>query len=60
MYYIVGIWNCVTISGVIFKKLGTVFLDILIVGFLAPIAGPIMLLKCKKTNMIIGEASDFK
>lgn len=49
-----------TISEVIFKKLGTVFFGILIVGFLAPIAGPIMLRKCKKTNMIIGDASDFK
>lgn len=45
---------------VILKIIGTLLGGIAIAGTLAPIMGPLTLRKCKKKNMIIGDASDFE
>ena len=44
---------------VILKIIGTLIGGIAIAGILAPIMGPLTLRKCKKKNMVIGDASDF-
>ncbi len=49
-----------TISGVMLRKMGTLFFGIALAGVLAPITGPLALRKCRKENMIIGEECDFK
>lgn len=49
-----------TVSEVMFKKYGTLFFGIVLAGVLAPITGPLALQKCRKKNIIIGEACDFK
>lgn len=45
---------------VILKIIGTLIGGIVIAGTLAPIMGPITLRKCKKKNIIIGDANDFE
>ena len=49
-----------SISGVILRKMGTLFFGIILAGVLAPITGPLTLRKCRKKNMIIGDACDFE
>ncbi len=49
-----------TLSGAMLRKFGTMFFGIVLAGVLAPIAGPLVLLNCRKKNMIIGDACDFK
>ena len=44
---------------VILKVVGTLIGGIAIAATLAPIMGPLTLRKCKKKNMIIGDAADF-
>lgn len=44
---------------VILKVIGTLIGGIAIAGTLAPIMGPLTLRKCKKKNLIIGDANDF-
>lgn len=53
MYHIGSFWV------VILKVIGTLIGGIAIAGTLAPIMGPLTLQKCKKKNMIIGDADDF-
>lgn len=45
---------------VILKIIGTLIGGIVIAGALAPIMGPLTLRKCKKKNVIIGDADDFE
>lgn len=54
IYHIGSFWV------VIFKIIATFIGGIAIAGILAPIMGPITLQKCKKKNMIIGDADDFQ
>ena len=44
---------------VILKVMGTLIGGIAIAATLAPVMGPLTLRKCKKKNMIIGDAADF-
>lgn len=53
MYHIGSFWV------VILKVIGTLIGGIIIAGTLAPIMGPLTLRKCKKKNIIIGDANDF-
>lgn len=53
MYYIGSFWV------VILKIIGTLIGGIAIAGTLSPIMGPLTLRKCKRKNMIIGDAEDF-
>lgn len=45
---------------VILKLIGTLVGGIAIAGTLAPIMGPLTLRKCKKKNIVIGDADDFE
>ncbi len=45
---------------VILKIIGTLVGGIAIAGTLAPIMGPLTIRKCRKKNMIIGDADDFQ
>ncbi len=49
-----------TVSGVLFRKMGILIFGIILAGVLAPITGPLALRKCRKKNMIIGDACDFE
>ena len=54
MWYFGGFW------AVIGKIIVTLIGGILIAGLLAPIAGPITLRRCRRKNIIIGDAKDFE
>ena len=54
MVYIGTVW------GVVLRKMGNIFFGIILAGVLAPITGPLALRKCRKKNIIIGEACDFE
>lgn len=49
-----------TFGVVILKIIGTLIGGIAIAGTLAPITGPLTLRKCKRKNVIIGDAEDFE
>lgn len=53
IYHIGAFWV------VILKMIATLIGGIAIAGTLAPIMGPLTLRKCRKKNMIIGDADDF-
>lgn len=53
IYHIGAFW------AVILKMIATLIGGIAIAGTLAPIMGPLTLRKCRKKNMIIGDADDF-
>ncbi len=53
LYHIGAFWI------LILKVIGTLIGGIVIAGTLAPIMGPLILRKCKKKNIIIGDADDF-
>ncbi|CAM3119185.1 hypothetical protein [Lactiplantibacillus plajomi] len=52
MYYFGGFWS------VIGKVIATMVGGVLIAGLLAPIAGPLVLRKCKRENVVIGQQGD--
>ncbi|KZT99129.1 hypothetical protein Nizo2257_0343 [Lactiplantibacillus plantarum] len=54
MWYFGGFW------AVIGKIIVTLIGGILIAGLLTPIAGPITLRRCRRKNIIIGDAKDFE
>lgn len=54
-----NIYHIGTFWVVILKVIGTLIGGILIAGTLAPVMGPLTLRKCKKKNIIIGDATDF-
>lgn len=54
MFHIGSFWV------VILKIIGTLIGGIAIAGALAPITGPLTLRKCKRKNVIIGDAEDFE
>lgn len=53
MYFFGAFW------AVILKVIGTFIAGIIIAGILGPITGPLTIMKCKRKNMIIGDAGDF-
>lgn len=54
-----NIYHIGTFWVVILKIIGTLIGGIAIAGTLAPIMGPLTLRKCRKKNMVIGDADDF-
>lgn len=48
-----------TFTGVMIRKMCMILFDVILTGVLSPIIGPLVLRKCKKRNMIIGEEGDF-
>ena len=49
-----------SISGILIRKAGFYLFGIIFAVILAPVIGPLVLRKCRKKNMIIGEDCDFK
>lgn len=54
MWYFGGFWS------VIGRTIATLIGGVIIAGVLSPIAGPLMLKKCREKDMVIGDAKDFE
>ena len=47
-------------TDIVFRKMMTQLFGVIIAGLMAPVTGPLALRKCRKKNMVIGEACDFE